>query len=131
MKNCVPYDVYFLNQGEKIEPLDGQVNVKMAFKNPIFEGSPDKDETFAAHIKNDGAVERISNTADEKDTVAFEVSSFSVMGPAMIAETGNDSGAANVAPVIIDNYAVIFAGGASKRDGNVPNGGFGTVFVHG
>lgn len=113
----VPYDVYFLNQGEKIEPLDGQVDVKMAFKNPIFEGSPDKDETFAAHIKNDGAVERISNTADEKDTVAFEVSSFSVMGPAMIAETGNDSGAANVAPVIIDNYAVIFAGGASKRDG--------------
>ena len=112
----VPYDVYFLNQGEKIEPLDGQVDVKMAFKNPIFEGSPDKDETFAAHIKNDGAVERISNTADEKDTVAFEVSSFSVMGPAMIAETGNDSGAANVAPVIIDNYAVVFAGGASKRD---------------
>lgn len=110
----VPYDVYFLNAGERIEPLDGAVQVEMSFKDSLFGISPDRDEVFAAHIRNDGVVEQVENTSSEKDTVAFEVNSFSIMGPAMISESAEN---ANVAPVIIDNFNASFASGATLTDG--------------
>lgn len=111
----IPYDVYFLNAGEKIEPLEGSVQVEMTFKDSLFGSSPDKEEVFAAHIKNNGTVEQMENTSDVKDTVSFEVNSFSIMGPAMIAEQSGEN--ANVAPIIIDNFNASFASGATLTDG--------------
>lgn len=112
----IPYDVCFMNAGEKIEPADGMVQVKMEFKKPLFGMSPEKNETFAAHIKNDGTVEKVSNEADEKDSVEFTVDSFSIMGPAMI--TSNDvSAQAAVEPIIIDSFNVSFSSGAKLTDG--------------
>lgn len=117
----IPYDVYFTNADQKIEPEEGKVNVKMAFKEALFGTSPSKNEMFAAHIKSDGVVEHIENTADDKDTVSFDVNSFSVMGPAMIAETSEPDDQTitdkNVTPIIIDNFNATFVSGASLRDG--------------
>lgn len=111
----IPYDVYFLNAGEKIEPLDGSVQVEMTFKDSLFGSSPDKEEVFAAHIRNDGTVEQMENTSDVKDTVSFEVNSFSIMGPAMISEQSAEN--ANVTPIIIDNFNASFTSGATLTDG--------------
>ena len=117
----IPYDVYFTNADQKIEPEEGKVNVKMAFKEALFGTSPSKNEMFAAHIKSDGVVEHIENTADDKDTVSFDVNSFSVMGPAMIAETSEPAAQTitdkNVTPIIIDDFNATFVSGASLRDG--------------
>ena len=113
----LPYDVYFLNNGERIEPLDGKVDVKMQFKQSMFGTSPEQDETFAAHIRSDGVVEQMTNTSEEKDTVSFAVTSFSVMGPAMVTQANEEGNTGAVTPVIIDSYQTVFAGGASKRDG--------------
>lgn len=117
----IPYDVYFTNADQKIEPEEGKVSVKMAFKEALFGTSPSKNEMFAAHIKNDGVVEHIENTANDKDTVSFDVNSFSVMGPAMIAETSEPDDQTttdkNVTPIIIDDFNATFVSGASLRDG--------------
>ena len=110
----IPYDVYFQNAGEKIEPADGKVKIKMSFKEALFGVSPDQEETFAAHIKNDGVVEKVVNTSNETDTVSFDVTSFSIMGPAMIAAE-NDSTA--VAPIIIDAANASLSSGATYTDG--------------
>ena len=82
----IPYDVYFVSNGKKIEPKSGKVEVKMEFKNALFGTSPKQDEAFIAHIKNDGTVEQIANSSKEKDTVEFDVDSFSIVGPAMVTE---------------------------------------------
>ena len=110
----IPYDVYFQNAGEKIEPADGKVKIKMSFKEALFGISPDKEETFAAHIKNDGVVEKAVNNSNETDTVSFDVTSFSIMGPAMIAPE-NDNTA--VAPIIIDSANASLSSGATYTDG--------------
>lgn len=112
----IPYDVCFMNAGEKIEPADGMVQIKMEFKNPLFGISPERNETFAAHIKNDGTVEKVSNKADEKDAVEFTVDSFSIMGPAMVTSSDTSAQAA-VEPVIIDSFNVSFSSGAKLTDG--------------
>ena len=113
----MPYDVYFINNGEKIEPADGAVQVKMAFKNELFGKSPELNETFAAHIKNDGVVEKITNETTEKNTVEFSVKSFSIMGPAMITAANDDDAAKTVEPIIIDEFNARFLSGAKLIDG--------------
>lgn len=112
------YDIYFINEGEKIEPVDGEVQVKMVFKKSLFGISPKNDEIFAAHVKDDGIVEKVSNTAEEKDTLSFAVSSFSIMGPAMISELNDDEESDEVvSPIIIDRFETRFTSGASLKDG--------------
>lgn len=113
----IPYDVYFLNEGEKIEPTDGKVQVKMSFKDSLFGVSPKNNETFAAHIKNDGVVEKVTNTAEEKDTLSFAVSSFSIMGPAMVTSVDNDIATRTVEPIIIDDFNASFSSGATLTNG--------------
>lgn len=113
----IPYDVCFMNAGEKIEPADGMVQIKMEFKNPLFGISPEKNETFAAHIKNDGTVEKVSNEADEKDAVEFTVDSFSIMGPAMVTAADDGNAAKTVEPIIIDEFNARFLSGAKLTEG--------------
>ena len=113
----MPYDVYFINNGEKIEPADGTVQVKMAFKNALFGKSPEHNETFAAHIKNDGVVEKITNESAEKNTVEFSVRSFSIMGPAMLTAADDGNAAKTVEPIIIDEFNARFLSGAKLTEG--------------
>lgn len=132
----IPYDVYFLNNGEKIEPEKGKVKVKMAFKDALFGTSPKPDETFVAHIKDDGTVEQISNSSKEKDTVVFGVDSFSIMGPAIVTEADNTGSEVKngVAPIIIDKFNASFVSGASLTDGkyvwNPSDSASGHMFVY-
>jgi len=89
----VPYDVYFMHDGERIEPEAGTVHVEMAFKDVIFDIPDDVmvDESFIAHIKNDGEVEQLENQTEADNAIVFDVSSFSVMGPAVITTREADS----------------------------------------
>ena len=114
----IPYDVYFINNGEKVEPEKGKVEVKMAFKDALFGTSPKSDETFVAHIKDDGTVEQISNSSEEKDIVEFGINSFSIMGPAMVIQSRDGSVATQeVTPIIIDGFDASFTSGASLING--------------
>lgn len=83
----VPYDIYFMHEGERIEPEAGTVHVEMAFSNAIFDTAEGVtlEEPFVAHIKNDGEVEQLENQAGNNRAVVFDIASFSVMGPAAIA----------------------------------------------
>ena len=132
----IPYDVYFINNGEKIEPEKGKVKVKMAFKDALFGTSPKPDETFVAHIKDDGTLEQITNSSKEKDTVVFGVDSFSIMGPAIVTEADNtgSEGKDSVTPVIIDKFNASFVSGATLTDGkyvwNPSDSASGHMFVY-
>ena len=108
----------------------------MAFKDALFGTSPKPDETFVAHIKDDGTVEQISNSSKEKDTVVFGVDSFSIMGPAIVTEADNTGSEVKngVAPIIIDKFNASFVSGASLTDGkyvwNPSDSASGHMFVY-
>lgn len=76
-----PYDVYFEYKGEKVEPESGNVQVEMKFKDWVT----DYESSSIAHIKGSGEVENLNNDSAEKDTFKFNVSSFSLMGPVLVA----------------------------------------------
>ena len=76
-----PYDVYFEYKGEKVEPESGNVQVEMKFKDWVT----DYESSSIAHVKGSGEVENLNNDSDEKDTFKFNVSSFSLMGPVLVA----------------------------------------------
>lgn len=112
----IPYDVYFMDDNERIEPAEGEVRVEMNFKQDLFKTNADsKNDTFAAHIKSDGVVEHIENQSKLKNVVEFLVNSFSVMGPAKIEARAADT--KNVAPIIIDSLNASFVNGAELIDG--------------
>lgn len=127
-----PYDVYFLYDGNKIEPEDEKVQVRMSFKKDMFDSDAEQEEDtelFVAHIKNDGDIERVENSSKDENTVEFEVSSFSVMGPvsvsandekayAIIYDTGNREGGYHNPAYII-----------SIQRGNAVDSSYGTVKV--
>ena len=54
---CAPYDIYFVSQGNRIEPEDGTVKVTIQFVKPVLgEAEGDLIDKGIAHIKDNGSV---------------------------------------------------------------------------
>lgn len=96
----MPYDVYFTDGGEKVEPESGLVELTMSFETAPFadeiaaavdeNGVPKKTELFVAHIRADGSVERIEPEWTSETEMKFSVTSFSVMGLALVVSEPAD-----------------------------------------
>ena len=113
----IPYDVYFMDNGTRIEPDSGTVRVKMFFKNREKQENINVKDSFVAHIKDDGEVERLENFSEEN--VEFETSSFSVMGLAEVVALSNETEAA---------YAILYNSGELVfQRGGTPDESKGTV----
>ena len=103
-----PFDVYFLINGQKIEP-SADVNVSIKYKKDTFD-IPEKDKEGntevkkVVHILNNGETEVMDNNANEsKEDVRFNVASFSTMGEAtVLTENGTDTENA---------YAILYSDG--------------------
>ena len=121
-----PYDVYFEYKGEKIEPQDGTVKIAMTFKEKIFQDvteSTPVERSFVAHIKDNGEVEQLTDTSAKEKKVAFDVESFSVMGPALLSTDPEISPLADT-----DAYAILYESGELVfQRGSTPDAGKGTV----
>ena len=121
-----PYDVYFEYKGEKIEPQDGTVKIAMTFKEKIFQDvteSTPVERSFVAHIKDNGDVEQLTDTSAKEKKVAFDVESFSVMGPALLSTDPEISPLADT-----DAYAILYESGEMVfQRGNTPDAGKGSV----
>ena len=84
----------FLNEaGEEIEP-EGDVTITIDYpENPFADlSTDDRSEFFAIHIKDDDTVEKLDMTQVNSNpgvTFSFTVSSFSIMGPALVIPTLN------------------------------------------
>ena len=121
-----PYDVYFEYKGEKIEPQDGTVKIAMTFKEKIFQDvteSTPVERSFVAHIKDNGDVEQLTDTSAKEKKVAFDVESFSVMGPALLSTDPEISPLADT-----DAYAILYDSGELVfQRGSTPDAGKGTV----
>lgn len=88
-KNIIPlraYDVYFLLDGEKIEPTGGFINISMAFKQPVDKTELDEfdAEIQVIHIDeaNNNFVENVTDVIEmnqngEIEGVAFSTESLS------------------------------------------------------
>ena len=115
-----PYDVYFEYKGEKIEPQDGTVKIAMTFKEKIFQDvteSTPVERSFVAHIKDNGEVEQLTDTSAKEKKVAFDVESFSVMGPALLSTDPEISPLADT-----DAYAILYDSGELVfQRGSTPN----------
>ena len=79
----IPFDVSFLDKGNEVEPAAGIVNVEMEINKLDFQID---ENTFIAHIKDDGTVERLENVSTIDGVLKFNVDSFSVMGPVRVVE---------------------------------------------
>ena len=115
-----PYDVYFEFEGERIEPQDGTVHIEMEFKEPVFEEADgvEPEESFVSHIKESGEVEHLENTAEEEQEVAFDVASFSIMGPVEVMPLANEE----------DAYAILYSNGTMVfQRGDTPDPSMGEV----
>ena len=115
-----PYDVYFEFEGERIEPQDGTVHIEMEFKEPVFEevDGVEPEESFVSHIKESGEVEHLENTAEEEQEVAFDVASFSIMGPVEVMLLANEE----------DAYAILYSNGTMVfQRGDTPDPSMGEV----
>ena len=121
-----PYDVYFEYKGEKIEPQDGTVKIAMTFKEKIFQDvteSTPVERSFVAHIKDNGEVEQLTDTSAKEKKVAFDVESFSVMGPALLSTDPEISPLADT-----DAYAILYdSGGLVFQRGSTPDASKGKV----
>lgn len=121
-----PYDVYFEYKGEKIEPQDGTVKIAMTFKEKIFQDvteSTPVERSFVAHIKDNGEVEQLTDTSAKEKKVAFDVESFSVMGPALLSTDPEISPLADT-----DAYAILYESGEMVfQRGSTPDASKGTV----
>ena len=121
-----PYDVYFEYKGEKIEPQDGTVKIAMTFKEKIFQDvteSTPVERSFVAHIKDNGDVEQLTDTSAKEKKVAFDVESFSVMGPALLSTDPEISPLADT-----DAYAILYDSGELVfQRGSAPDASKGTV----
>ena len=96
-----PYDIYFIDGDERIEPKAGKVKVRMMFEKKPFVGVALSDnandskkdteenlknttsEKIVMHILGDGEVENINPKILSSTSVEFEINRFSVMGIAM------------------------------------------------
>ena len=121
-----PYDVYFEYKGEKIEPQDGTVKIAMTFKEKIFQDvteSTPVERSFVAHIKDNGEVEQLTDTSAKEKKVAFDVESFSVMGPALLSTDPEISPLADT-----DAYAILYDSGELVfQRGSTPDASKGKV----
>ena len=85
------YDIYFLVDGERVEPAEGKVKVTMDFKDPVL-GETDGEviNTEVVHVDNNGNAEIVtdnveSNKNGKVTSASFSQSSFSPVGIAMTA----------------------------------------------
>ena len=148
----IPYDVFFLDGEDRIEPTEGAVRVEMTFTGTVFaSGSqaagersdglkgqkqivdgeidapkgqtadaeadakekPDaqkytENPAFALHIKDSGEVEQMENLSGSEEQLVFDVTSFSVMGPArVISSLSGEELKGTGAPI----YAILYENG--------------------
>ena len=84
---CAPYDIYFVSQGNRIEPEDGTVKVTIQFVKPVLgEAEGDLIDKGIAHIKDNGSVEDLNGSVNTNaqgavSSVGFITDSFSVFAP--------------------------------------------------
>ena len=98
----------------------------MTFKEKIFQDvteSTPVERSFVAHIKGNGEVEQLTDTSTKEKKVAFDVESFSVMGPALLSADPEISPLADT-----DAYAILYESGEMVfQRGNTPDAGKGSV----
>ena len=98
----------------------------MTFKEKIFQDvteSTPVERSFVAHIKDNGEVEQLTDTSAKEKKVAFDVESFSVMGPALLSTDPEISPLADT-----DAYAILYESGELVfQRGSTPDAGKGTV----
>jgi len=75
-----PYDIYFLCDGERIEPAEGSVSVSISFKQtvqPAIEAdSVEVGDTGVVHITDGGSVERLSGSVVANGEGGIEAANF-------------------------------------------------------
>ena len=78
------YDVYFLVDGEEVEPEDGLVTVTMEFATPVFEDAKEVGEDYSVwHISDENVVSEVTDSVDVNEngsvnSVGFTADSFSL-----------------------------------------------------
>lgn len=89
------YDIYFLVDGERIEPAEGKVKVTMDFKSPVL-GETDGEviNTDVVHVDNNGEAEIVtdkveSNKNGKVTSASFKQSSFSPVGIVVTRQNDN------------------------------------------
>ncbi len=91
----VLYDIYFMADGQRIEPAAGTVQVAMTFAQPAELNIPDEQkvvDTVIMHIENNGNVEKIDGNVSLNHSgsicgVGFASESFSTYASGMITES--------------------------------------------
>ncbi len=89
---CAPYDIYFVSQGNRIEPEDGTVKVTIQFVKPVLgEAEGDLIDKGIAHIKDNGSVEDLNGSVNTNaqgavSSVGFITDSFSVFAPFTVSQ---------------------------------------------
>ncbi|MCC8052049.1 MAG: hypothetical protein LIP10_15610, partial [Clostridiales bacterium] len=82
----VLYDVYFLSNGEKVEPEDGTVSVNMVFRSAVDLGlTGEIVNTEVIHVKDSGEAEVVTdyvnvNADGDVTAMGFTQDSFSITG---------------------------------------------------
>ncbi|MCC8105210.1 MAG: hypothetical protein LIO99_04220, partial [Clostridiales bacterium] len=82
----VLYDVYFLSNGEKVEPEDGTVSVNMVFRSAVDLGlTGEIVNTEVVHVKDSGEAEVVTdyvnvNADGDVTAMGFTQDSFSITG---------------------------------------------------
>lgn len=79
-----PYDIYFIVNGERIEPDNETIEIRFKNKSLSSAFSDDQNQIFGLHIKKDGHVERLNCETDNNGGFSFLVNSLSVMGMAFL-----------------------------------------------
>ncbi|MDY3917860.1 MAG: Cna B-type domain-containing protein, partial [Candidatus Limivivens sp.] len=82
------YDIYFLANGERVEPAEGLVSVTMEFKTPLFEEVAEEKEVVdysVIHITDEAEVQDVTDHVQATDegtveSVGFTTDSFSLYG---------------------------------------------------
>ena len=85
----VPYDIYFMDGDNRIEPQEGKVAITMSYSEAPIEVSEDEtvSDSFIAHIAMNGQVEQLTDEAENNNAqYEFKVEGFSIMGPVEVHE---------------------------------------------
>lgn len=91
------YDVYFLVNGEEVEPAKGLVSVTMEFLNPIFDDAEEIGEEYSVlHISDKNKVTDVTDGVDVNgdgsvSAACFSTDSFSQFVNLMLMEENNSS----------------------------------------
>ena len=118
----VVYDIYFLVDGQEVEPEEGLVKISIDFNTPIFaELGGQEAEYSVTHITEDGQVEKVSSSVSTTEEGAVESVGFSLASFSITIIEGASSSSQNEGVMLLglgvdDPYALTWTYEASTKN---------------